>query len=52
MCPMPSDRERRESARVILNGLLSSVRDRLTPQLGTLEADALTARLEMHHLDI
>ena len=52
MSPIPSDRGRRDHAREILDGLLPDVRARLTAHLGSLEAEALVARLELHHLDV
>jgi amylosucrase len=52
MSPIPSDRGRRDHAREILDGLLPDIRARLTAHLGALEADAVVARLELHHLDI
>jgi amylosucrase len=52
MSPIPSDRGRRGHAREILDDLLPDIRARLTAHLGTLEAEAVVARLELHHLDV
>jgi amylosucrase len=52
LSPLPSDRARRNRARVILDGLLPGVRTRLAAHLGPLEAEALVARLDLHHLDV
>jgi amylosucrase len=52
MAPIPSDRGRRDHAREILDKLLPDVRTRLTAHLGSLDAAAAVARLELHHLDV
>jgi amylosucrase len=52
MAPIPSDRGRRDRAREILDDLLPDVRARLMAHLGSLEAEAVVARLELHHLDV